>query len=365
MSPNLKAFLAVIRACEGTASEQGYRTLFGGTLFNSYDDHPRIKISASGYISTAAGAYQILAGSWDDYRAKTGAGKSFAPDAQDAYAVWAIRDKRKALGDVDAGRLDEAIAKCSLEWASLPGSPYGQPTRTLDYCRRVYRDAGGLPQTISETKPDVSSSVHNSAASTERGQPKKVNMDPLTLVSMLSGVFAPLLRAKLDKALGSEVGKPLADNLLALAQSATGKSDPLEAVAVARQDPATVKKLEAAAEDWLSQMTPLLDRLDAYERGAWAASEDSLDRAAARGERMQEGGLSTNPQFVMAAFIMAMVAGVVFTVLYRDSFSTDMQSFVIGAIVGGALTAVISFFFGTSRSSAAKDVVISEMAARR
>lgn len=190
-------------------------------------------------------------------------------------------------------------------------------------------------------------------------------MDPLSLVSILTGVFAPLIRAKAEKALGTDVGKPLADNLLALAQSATGKADPLEAVAVARQDPAIVAKLQQASEDWLSQVAPLMDKIDAYERGAWAASEDSLDRAAARGARMQEVGLSRNPQFIIATFILAMVGGVVFTVLYKDTFSSDMQSFVIGAIVGSALTAVISFFFGTSRSSAAKDVVISEMAARR
>lgn len=356
MSPNLRAFLAVLRACEGTAGPNGYRTLFGGTLFNSYDEHPRVTIHAGGYASTAAGAYQILASSWDDYRAKTGAGKSFTPDAQDAYAVWAIRDKRKALDDVEAGRLDEAIAKCNKEWASLPGSPYGQPVRTLDYCRGVYRAAGGMP----EFRPDKPT-VDVAAPELNR----KAGMDPLTLVSMLSGVFAPLIRAKLDKALGSDVGKPLADNLLAMAQTATGKSDPLEAVAVARQDPAIVAKLQQASEDWLSQVAPLMDKIDAYERGAWAASEDSLDRAAARGARMQEAGLSRNPQFIVAAFIMCMVAGVVFTVLYRDTFSTDMQSFVIGAIVGGALTAVISYFFGTSRSSSAKDATINELAQRR
>lgn len=247
----------------------------------------------------------------------------------------------------------------------------GQQPYTVPQITAAVADALGAESTVGVTKPQTVDKTTQNASSFVRDsvpqtvQPKKVGMDPLTLVSMLSGVFGPLIRSKLDKALGSDVGKPLADNLLALAQSATGKSDPLEAIAVARQSPEITSKLERAAEDWLSQMTPLLDRLDAYERGAWAASEDSLDRASARGERMQEGGLLTNPQFIIASFIMAMVAGVVFTVLSRDSFSTDMQSFVIGAIVGGALTAVISFFFGTSRSSAAKDVVISEMAARR
>lgn len=369
MSPNLSAFLAVLRACEGTAGPYGYRTLFGGALFDGYADHPRIKVTASGYTSTAAGAYQILASSWDDYRAKTGAGPSFDPAAQDAYAVWAIGDKRKALADVEAGRFEEAIAKCNKEWASLPGSPYGQPTRDLAYCRRVYRDHGGREDNVGVHKPAVDPAAHRLNAEQKAVDlPGMLNdrkaMDPLTLVSMLSGVFAPLIRAKVEKALGADVGKPLADNLLALAQTATGKSDPLEAVAVARQSPEVVAKLQNAAEDWLSQVAPLMDKIDAYERGAWAASEDSMDRAAARG-RAIEGKLWGNPQFIVASFILAMVAGVVFTVLFKDTFSSDMQSFVIGAIVGSSLTAVISYFFGTSRSSAAKDVVIGEMAARR
>lgn len=278
MSPNLQAFLAVIRACEGTAGPNGYRTLFGGTLFNSYDEHPRVTIHASGYASTAAGAYQILASSWDDYRAKTGAGKSFTPEAQDAYAVWAIRDKRHALEDVEAGRLDEAIAKCNKEWASLPGSPYGQPVRTLDYCRGVYRAAGGMP----ESRPDKPT-LDVAAPELNR----KAGMDPLTLVSMLSGVFAPLIRAKLDKALGSDVGKPLADNLLAMAQTATGKSDPLEAVAIARQSPEITAKLEQAASDWLAQMAPILDKAMQYDQALWAAQQSGRESAAkvAQGER--------------------------------------------------------------------------------
>ena len=243
----------------------------------------------------------------------------------------------------------------------------GQQPYSDELIAQAVRAAGGMPESRPD-KPDVtrqaSRVTEDYSSGLTRNNARKA-MDPLTLVSMLSGVFAPLIRAKLDKALGSDVGKPLADNLLAMAQTATGKTDPLEAVAVARQDPAIVAKLQQASEDWLSQVTPLMDKIDAYERGAWAASEDSLDRAAARGARMQEAGLSRNPQFIVATFIMCMVAGVVFTVLYRDTFSTDMQSFVIGAIVGGALTAVISYFFGTSRSSSAKDATINELAQRR
>jgi lysozyme len=69
MSANLRAFLALIRWCEGTAGPDGYRTIVGGDKFDSFDDHPNIKKSgrfANGveWESTAAGAYQFLIRTW-------------------------------------------------------------------------------------------------------------------------------------------------------------------------------------------------------------------------------------------------------------------------------------------------------------
>ena len=128
-STNMQAFLTLVRTGEGTLGPNGYRTLYGGRLFDGYADHPRIAVTAGGWTSTAAGAYQILSKTWDGARAALGL-TDFSPASQDAAAVWLIQ-RRGALGDVLAGRFDAAIAKCNKEWASLPGSPYGQPTLTL------------------------------------------------------------------------------------------------------------------------------------------------------------------------------------------------------------------------------------------
>lgn len=155
MTPNLSAFLRVLRACEGTAGPDGYRTLFGGGLFDSFADHPRIVVERGRYRSTAAGAYQILSRTWDWFISKNGP-HDFSPDNQDLCARWLIT-QRKAMGDVEAGRFNDAIAKCAKEWASLPGSPYGQPVRTIEYCRRVYVEHGGA-------------FVQESPVSTEHGQ---------------------------------------------------------------------------------------------------------------------------------------------------------------------------------------------------
>ncbi|WP_308921166.1 hypothetical protein [Janthinobacterium sp. J1-1] len=59
---NLAAFMRAIRVGEATLGQDGYRTLVGGSLFDDYSDHPRVKvwIPRINDYSTAAGAYQII-----------------------------------------------------------------------------------------------------------------------------------------------------------------------------------------------------------------------------------------------------------------------------------------------------------------
>jgi lysozyme len=140
-NPNVQAFLALIRTGEGTTGPNGYRTLFGGGLFNDYSRHPNIAVTRGALTSTAAGAYQILYRTWVPTAAAYGL-TDFSPASQDVAAVALIKG-RGALADVIAGRFDTAIAKCNKEWASLPGSPYGQPTLTLDRAHAVLVMAGG------------------------------------------------------------------------------------------------------------------------------------------------------------------------------------------------------------------------------
>ncbi|WP_199184149.1 MULTISPECIES: hypothetical protein [Lelliottia] len=56
----LRAFMRMIRVGEGTTADVGYRTMFAGATFESFDDHPNQLHTANGISSTAAGAYQFL-----------------------------------------------------------------------------------------------------------------------------------------------------------------------------------------------------------------------------------------------------------------------------------------------------------------
>lgn len=144
-NPNVRAVLATIRRGEGTTGEAGYRTLFGGGTFESMADHPRQRITRTmggkQITSTAAGAYQFLSSTWDETARIMGL-RDFSVASQDRAAVGRIA-ARGALDDAKAGRFEIALQKIAREWASMPGSPYGQPVISLGTALAVYRDAGG------------------------------------------------------------------------------------------------------------------------------------------------------------------------------------------------------------------------------
>lgn len=144
---NAEAFLDAIAACEGTAGPDGYRTLFGGKLFDGYVTHPNIRApfkqtdGAMNY-STAAGRYQIIYPTFVSLQAKLGT-VDFTPQTQDAMALELIAEAG-AMADVKSGNFQAAIDKCSRIWASLPASTYPQPKRSFAFAQNAFVNAGGM-----------------------------------------------------------------------------------------------------------------------------------------------------------------------------------------------------------------------------
>lgn len=141
-NPNVQAFLVVIRVGEGTSGADGYSMLFGGGHFTGFAAHPGGTVTAGGYTSSAAGAYQFLSSTWAQLQAQYGL-PDFSPASQDIGAVALIK-QQGALADVINGNFAAAVKKCATIWASLPGSPYGQPTRTLAQAQQTFADNGGV-----------------------------------------------------------------------------------------------------------------------------------------------------------------------------------------------------------------------------
>lgn len=240
MTPNVQAFLAMIARCEvGTTAAIGYRTLYGGGTFDNFADHPRRPITAGRYTSTAAGRYQALAGTWDDFCRAKGKG-DFSPARQDQFAVWCIT-RRGALADVEAGRIPEAIARCGKEWASLPGSPYGQPVRTLAECLGYYKAAGGSLSTgLQPATPVI----------TRKADPMGATLLAGLIPSILS-LFSDRAQAAITKATGAspDVAAKFTQDLAAQIEQVSGVAvtDPataMQAAAAVASDPVKVAALE-------------------------------------------------------------------------------------------------------------------------
>lgn len=150
---NVCAFLDMLAWSEGTRTsrhtrDDGYDVVVGGldspNTFSNYAGHPNVlvKVNTQGLQSTAAGRYQLLFRWWKPYRDLLQL-KDFGPENQDRVALQQIKERR-ALDDIKAGRVRDAITKCSNIWASLPGANYGQREHKLEDLVQQYRMAGGV-----------------------------------------------------------------------------------------------------------------------------------------------------------------------------------------------------------------------------
>jgi muramidase (phage lysozyme) len=122
--------------------------LFGGSLFDSFADHPRKFFKYGNSLTSAAGAFQITATTWDAYKKAAGV-KDFAPNSQEKFVVYLLKSVRyyngvSAYEHLIAGRLTQALQACGKEWASLPTSPYNQPRKTFAFAVQTYKDNGGV-----------------------------------------------------------------------------------------------------------------------------------------------------------------------------------------------------------------------------
>lgn len=135
----------MIAQSEGTINkgDDGYNVIVGGALFhNGYKDHPHTLVDLGhGLKSTAAGRYQLLSRYYDAYKKQLHL-LDFSPTSQDAIALQQIKECG-ALDDINAGRFDEAVKKCSRIWASLPGNNYHQHQNDIATLQTAYVKAGG------------------------------------------------------------------------------------------------------------------------------------------------------------------------------------------------------------------------------
>ena len=148
-NPNVQAFLGVIADAEGV--NHGYNTLFGNEVIQSLEDHPRARrtfreTTGKRNTTTAAGRYQFLEKTWDDVAGQLGL-PDFSPESQDLAAVELLR-RNGALQSLQQGDFAKAVQQSGSTWASLPSSPYAQPTRSAAFIDQALQRARGNAQPV-------------------------------------------------------------------------------------------------------------------------------------------------------------------------------------------------------------------------
>jgi muramidase (phage lysozyme) len=325
--PNVRAFLRTIRQGESGQGDDAFTICYGGSHFAAPPwDHPRTPIKAGGWTSTAAGAYQFLARTWDALVAQYGF-EDFSPECQHEGAVALIKG-RKALDDVISGRFTSAIRKCNKEWASLPDSPYGQPVMTMDEALLVYKAWGG-----ELAEPDTQT-THYDTKEASMPAPLLVNLIPA-----LASVFKP----------GSEVAQRnvAAATVVANTLVEATKSPNLQAAIERMQDdPAALQAATAAVtapEIW-NQIAEVGGGI--VEARKSAGSTDQIP-------------FYKNAAFIFWITVAPLVYAGVYAVLFGPAqFSDDAKMMVLTALFTGVLGAGTGFFLGSSLSSQRKDATL-------
>lgn len=338
--PNVQAFLRVIRAGESSQSPDAYRMVYGGELIDSLAAHPRIAKQSPWGWTSAAGAYQFMAAipgkvktdTWDGLERKYGP-LDFSPATQDLMAA-ALIDRRGALVLVMEGRIEEAIHKCAREWASLPGSPYGQPTMTMEKALAIYHEYGGaFPHDEEAPQPST---------------PQEKPMAPIVIPLLQAAAsLIPALGALFGS--GSEVanrnvaaGKVVADTLVQATQSINLQ----EALERMQNDPQALQRATHAVADVLP-----------FIMEAGGGGIDGARKAAANADQPP---FWRQPAFIflllalplvymLAISVLFGVGGVEWTVEVRVMVATGL----IALLSGGT-----AFFWGSSLGSQKKDAAM-------
>lgn len=337
---NVRAFLRVIREGESSQDASAYTICYGGSHFSAPPwDHPRKPITAGAWTSTAAGAYQFLSKTWDAVSSAY-ALEDFSPGNQDLAAVALIHG-RKALEDVKAGRFEDAIRKCAKEWASLPFSPYGQPTMTLDEALLVYKAWGG--KVAEPVKPSMWDIFDPDSLATEH-YGTEAPMAPIILpLIQAAASLIPMLAEKFGS--GSEVANRniAAAKVLGEEIVKATKTPNLEAAIYKMQaEPEAL----AAAKAAVANVYPELFEVGggAVEARKAASSTDQID-------------WWRNPAVIVAILVLPLVYMVVSAVVFGiggQAWSDDVKTLTVTAILSGALGSITGFFLGSSLGSQRK-----------
>lgn len=343
LSTNVQAFSRVVREKESSNDdEKAFHLLFGGTRFESFTDHPRIYFPLEGGRRTsAAGAFQILASTWDSLQ-KVYHFADFSPPNQ-CLAFVALVEGRGALGDVLGGDIASALIKCQKEWTSLPGAAESSSSWTVEKAIALFKSYGGRIEGEVEAAPVP---VEVQPASTS----EKLKMPIIALLATFGPLLAQMIPQVAKILHPDSVNKNLDAAALVLdtVVKAAGALNVQDAVEKMQASPALVTEVQKAVVTEPSIMA-VLDVSGVPE----ARKTDVIATQA-------EKPFWFSPTFWVCGYLSPLIYMVVYKVLWGE-FSAEIKAMVIGAIVTVLLGGIMAFYTGTSQASKTKDDTINKL----
>jgi muramidase (phage lysozyme) len=330
---NVTAFLRVIRQGESNQTEDAY-TVLNGNIDHLHPPpwvHPE-RVGTGG-TSTAAGAYQIIKGTWSGLVKQYGF-EDFSPRSQDMAAVALIAGRR-ALEDVLRGDPNAAVRKLRDEWECFKNNQW-----LIAEAEAVFVKWGGsLARTSSKAPQPVPSPTPTTAPKAE--------------VSFMAPIVLPILSAltslipQLGQLFGS--GSEVANRNIAagsiLAQKITEVTNSVNLQEAAEKIQNSPEALQAARE----AVAVTLPQLTETGGGIGKAREVAYS--------VDQVPYWKNPAFVIAAFLSPLIYMVAVEILFNPSkqnWSDDIKMMFVTAIVSGLLGSITGFFLGSSLSTGGK-----------
>ena len=333
---NVQAFLHLIRHGESNQTGAAYLLVNGGSHFSDSSKHPFGSLPTT-EGGKAAGAYQFLPTTWARLaKAYPEDCADFGPAAQDFGAV-ALLLLRKALPNIIAGKIDDAIVQCRQEWTSLPGASENSG-KTLAEFHQVYLQYGGS----FEEQEQPSAPIED--RSTPAEQPKGPTM-PLILALMpvlaqmlpqLASIFKPGVTPT-DRAVGA--AQAIADAVT----QATGTTNLQSAIEKIQADPDAKHAASDAVNSIWFQITEV-------GGGVQTARAAVIQQASVPPYK--------NVAFLVTLLLLPAVYLVIYAVLLTPNYSEQLRTVVVTAIVLSLLGGITSYFYGTTLSSSKKDDTI-------
>lgn len=280
-----------------------------------------------------------------------------------AFAYWELRGCARfaAAGDF------EGLTKC------INGGLIGYDERQAIW--------NNVKAVMAEDQPATPRpKTHPTAPTPSTAPTQEKSMEPITL-SLIAGLagkifdmFTPLAREKLTREVARhtdnpEVAAQVANAAIEAVKTATGKADPLEAVMEARANPAVVAQVEASVLEELEKMAPFLDKLAAFEKQSRDDEEASREAAAKRAaaEEYDMTGILIRGAMIFVALLFILLSTVIGVQLYKaGKVDTEVWALFTGLVGSaiGVVTTIYAYRFGSSRGSAAKDVLVQQLSKR-